>query len=117
MCSLSTMKPTAYASRLKLLSGLKLNVTDEAQDGRFSIKVKGDEIELRTSILPGNYAETLVLRILNPKSIGVPLEELGMEEKLRLRIEKEIANPNGMILTRAPPAAAKPPRSMRSCAR
>src|SRR6185437_14504027 len=38
-------------SRLKLLSGLKLNVTGEAQDGRFSIKVKGDEIELRTSVL------------------------------------------------------------------
>src|SRR3989344_3776380 len=89
-------------SRLKLLSGLKLNVTSEAQDGRFSIKIKGDEMELRTSVLPGNYAETLVLRILNPKSIGVPLEELGLEEKLRLRIEKEIAKPNGMILTTGP---------------
>jgi type IV pilus assembly protein PilB len=94
-------------SRLKLLSGLKLNVTDEAQDGRFSIKVKGDEIELRTSILPGNYAETLVLRILNPKSIGVPLEELGLEEKLRLRIEKEITKPNGMILTTGPTGSGK----------
>ncbi|MDO8548472.1 MAG: GspE/PulE family protein, partial [bacterium] len=94
-------------SRLKLLSGLKLNVTDEAQDGRFSIKVKGDEIELRTSILPGNYAETLVLRILNPKAIGVPLEELGLEEKLRLRIEKEITKPNGMILTTGPTGSGK----------
>src|SRR3989338_5667461 len=57
-------------SRLKLLSGLKLNIEGEAQDGRFSIKIKGDEIELRTSVLPGNYAETVVLRILNPKAIG-----------------------------------------------
>ena len=94
-------------SRLKLLSGLKLNVTSEAQDGRFSIKIKGDEMELRTSVLPGNYAETLVLRILNPKSIGVPLEELGLEEKLRLRIEKEIAKPNGMILTTGPTGSGK----------
>ena len=94
-------------SRMKLLSGLKLNVTDEAQDGRFSIKIKGDEIELRTSILPGNYAETLVLRILNPKAIGVPLEELGIEEKLRLRIEKEITKPNGMILTTGPTGSGK----------
>jgi type II secretory ATPase GspE/PulE/Tfp pilus assembly ATPase PilB-like protein len=104
-------------SRLKLLSGLKLNITDEAQDGRFSIKVKGDEIELRTSILPGNYAETLVLRILNPKSIGVPLEELGLEEDLRVRIEKEITKPNGMILNTGPPARAKPPPSMPFCAK
>jgi type IV pilus assembly protein PilB len=94
-------------SRLKLLSGLKLNVVDEAQDGRFSIKVKGEEIELRTSVLPGNYAETLVLRILNPKSIGVPLEELGLEEGLRLRIEKEIKKPNGMILTTGPTGSGK----------
>ncbi len=94
-------------SRLKLLSGLKLNVTDEAQDGRFSIKIKDDEIELRTSVLPGNYAETLVLRILNPKSIGVPLEELGLEEKLRTRIEKEIQRPNGMILTTGPTGSGK----------
>jgi type IV pilus assembly protein PilB len=94
-------------SRLKLLSGLKLNITDEAQDGRFSIKIKGEEIELRTSVLPGNYAETVVLRILNPKSIGVPLEELGIEESLRLRIEKEIARPNGMILTTGPTGSGK----------
>src|SRR3989338_9878444 len=78
-------------SRLKLLSGLKLNITDEAQDGRFSIKIKGDEIELRTSILPGNYAETLVLRLLNPKSIGVPLQDLGFGEKLLAQLYKEIA--------------------------
>lgn len=94
-------------SRLKLLSGLKLNVAGEAQDGRFSIKIKGTEIELRTSVIPGNYAETMVLRILNPESIGVALEELGFEEKLRLRIEKEITKPNGMILTTGPTGSGK----------
>jgi type II secretory ATPase GspE/PulE/Tfp pilus assembly ATPase PilB-like protein len=94
-------------SRLKLLSGLKLNVDADAQDGRFSIKIKGDEIELRTSILPGNYAETLVLRILNPKSIAVPLEDLGFEPKLLARIMHEIGKPNGMILTTGPTGSGK----------
>lgn len=94
-------------SRLKLLSGLKLNIAADAQDGRFSIKVKGTEIELRTSILPGNYAETVVLRILNPESIGVQLEELGLEENLRMRIEKEIQKPNGMILNTGPTGSGK----------
>ena len=94
-------------SRLKLLSGLKLNINNEAQDGRFSIKIKGAEIELRTSILPGNYSETLVLRILNPKSIAVPLEELGLEPDLRMRIEKEIDKPNGMILNTGPTGSGK----------
>ncbi|MDB5225630.1 MAG: pilB1 [Candidatus Adlerbacteria bacterium] len=94
-------------SRLKLLSGLKLNLEGQAQDGRFSIKIKGDEIELRTSLLPGNYADTVVLRILNPKAIGVQLEELGLEEKLRLKLEKEITKPNGMILTTGPTGSGK----------
>jgi len=94
-------------SRLKLLSGLKLNITDDAQDGRFSIKIKGEEIELRTSVLPGNYAETLVLRILNPKAIAVALEELGLEPTLRARIEKEILKPTGMILTTGPTGSGK----------
>lgn len=94
-------------SRLKLLSGLKLNIEGQAQDGRFSIKIRGDEIELRTSILPGNYADTLVLRILNPKAIGVQLEELGLEEKLRTRLEHEINKPNGMILTTGPTGSGK----------
>ncbi len=94
-------------SRLKLLSGLKLNVEGQAQDGRFSIKIRGDEIELRTSLLPGNYADTVVLRILNPKAIGVQLEELGLEDKLRQRLEKEITKPNGMILTTGPTGSGK----------
>ena len=94
-------------SRFKLLAGLKLNVTDQAQDGRFSIKLSDSEIEIRASILPGAYGETMVMRILNPKSIGVPLEALGMEEKFRSRIEKEIAKPNGMILTTGPTGSGK----------
>jgi len=105
-----TFDPETYklvVSRLKLLSGLKLNIDASAQDGRFSIKIKGAEIELRTSILPGNYAETIVLRVLNPESIGVPLEALGMEEGLRLRIEKEITKANGMILTTGPTGSGK----------
>ena len=105
-----TFDPETYhlmLSRLKLLSGLKLNIGNEAQDGRFSIKIKGEEMELRTSVLPGNYAETLVLRILNPQAIGVELEALGLNAKLRAKIEKEISKPNGMILTTGPTGSGK----------
>ena len=94
-------------SRLKLLSGLKLNVQQEAQDGRFSIKIENEEIEMRTSLLPGSYGETLVLRILNPKTIGVPLEELGFSSKLLGLIEREIAKPNGMLLNTGPTGSGK----------
>jgi type II secretory ATPase GspE/PulE/Tfp pilus assembly ATPase PilB-like protein len=85
-------------SRIKLLSRLKLNVKNEAQDGRFSIKIADSEIEIRTSLLPGAYNESIVLRILNPKSIQVPMEELGISPKLFKILDHEIHRPNGMIL-------------------
>lgn len=94
-------------SRIKLLSDLKLNIKENAQDGRFSIKRGKGEIEIRTSILPGNYGESIVLRILNPDTISVPIEELGIEPKLLARLEKEIARPNGMILTTGPTGSGK----------
>ncbi len=94
-------------SRVKLLSGLKLNIKSEAQDGRFSVKIGSDDIEIRTSILPGAYNESVVLRLLNPKSIQVPLEELGIPQKLLGIILREIAKPNGMVLTTGPTGSGK----------
>lgn len=94
-------------SRIKLLSGLKLNIKKDSQDGRFSIHIRDVDIEIRTSILPGAYNESIVLRILNPKSIGVPLEELGIPKKLLSIILKEIDKPNGMLLTTGPTGSGK----------
>jgi len=93
-------------SRLKLISNLKLNVSG-AQDGRFSIKVGTDEIEIRTSLLPGAYSESVVLRVLNPNAISVPLEELGINPKLLKAIFHEIAKPNGMMLITGPTGSGK----------
>lgn len=94
-------------SRVKLLSGLKLNIKGSAQDGRFTIKLSGKEIEIRTSILPGAYNESIVLRLLDPDSISVPLEELGINDKLFKVIEHEIKKPNGMILNTGPTGSGK----------
>ena len=94
-------------SRIKLISGLKLNIKDTAQDGRFSVTVENTAIEVRTSMLPGNYGESVVMRILNPKEISVPLESLGIEPFLFSIIEKEIQKPNGMILVTGPTGSGK----------
>ncbi|GMQ95526.1 MAG: type IV-A pilus assembly ATPase PilB [Patescibacteria group bacterium] len=94
-------------SRIKLLSGLKLNITADTQDGRFSIKIKDADIEIRTSVLPGPYGETVVLRILNPEAISVSLGELGIEARLLSIIMKELKKPNGMILTTGPTGSGK----------
>jgi type II secretory ATPase GspE/PulE/Tfp pilus assembly ATPase PilB-like protein len=95
------------SSRLKLLSGLKLNIKNAAQDGRFSIQVGGKEIEIRTSVLPGAYAETIVMRILDPSTIALPFEALGFDKYIMELFEREIAKPNGMILNTGPTGSGK----------
>ena len=95
------------SSRLKLLSGLKLNIKSAAQDGRFSIVVNEKEIEIRTSILPGAYAETIVMRILDPSTIALPMEALGFDKYLMDIFDHEIQKPNGMILNTGPTGSGK----------
>ncbi len=93
-------------SRIKLLSKLKLNVSDRPQDGRFSINLGKEEIEIRTSILPAEYGESIVLRILNPKSL-ISLEDLGLRKDLEILFKKEISKPNGMIIVTGPTGSGK----------
>lgn len=92
--------------RIKLISNLKLNMYG-AQDGRFSIKINDSEIQIRTSLLPGAYSESIVLRLLNPKSIAVPLEDLGIHPRLLKVILHEMTKPNGMILNTGPTGSGK----------
>ncbi|MFC1730954.1 GspE/PulE family protein [candidate division KSB1 bacterium] len=94
-------------SRIKLLSGLKLNIHNRAQDGRFSVAISGADTEMRTSVLPGAYGESIVMRILDPNAIAVPLEELGIPANLREILEYEITKPNGMILNTGPTGSGK----------
>ncbi len=106
----TTFDAPTYAlisSRLKLLSGLKLNVKNAAQDGRFSIVVGGKEIEIRASVLPGAYAETIVMRVLDPTTIALPMEALGFDKYLMDIFNHEIAKPNGMILNTGPTGSGK----------
>lgn len=93
-------------SRIKLLSGIKLT-SKTAQDGRFSIKEGEEEISIRTSLIPGAYGESIVLRILDPKSIKEDLGNIGIEPFLFSAIQKEIAKPNGLILVTGPTGSGK----------
>ncbi|MES2216097.1 MAG: GspE/PulE family protein [Patescibacteria group bacterium] len=94
-------------SRIKLIAGMKLNVKKDSQDGRFSIRLPIGDIEVRVSILPGAYNESIVMRLLNPKSINVPLEDMGIHPKLLTLLNKEIERPDGMILTTGPTGSGK----------
>ncbi len=93
-------------SRIKLLSGMKLT-SKIAQDGRFSIVEETEEISVRSSMIPGAYGESIVMRILDPKSIRMKLEDLGVEPYLFSTVEQEILKPNGLILVTGPTGSGK----------
>ena len=94
-------------SRVKLLSGLKLNVTKNSQDGRFSIRLHDRNIEIRASVIPEEHGESIVLRLLDPTSLGLAFEDLGIDPALFEVIRREISRPNGLILTTGPTGSGK----------
>jgi type IV pilus assembly protein PilB len=105
-----TLQDTTYRyllSRIKLISGIKLNVRDKPQDGRFSVTIKNRTTEVRTSVIPDAEGESIVLRVLNPEKGELGLDTLGMPEALIERIRSEIKRPNGMIITTGPTGSGK----------
>ena len=104
---LSSKTYSIVISRLKLISGMVLNVRDKAQDGRFTIKLEKIEIEVRVSVIPGPDGENVVMRILNPKNINLSIKDLGFRDDAYQFIIKEIKKPNGMIITTGPTGSGK----------
>ena len=99
-------------SRIKVLSSLKLNVHNRPQDGRFSFESASGpeesvEIENRVSIIPAEYGENIVIRILDPKTISLDLENLGIQDYDFKLIQSELKKPNGMIITTGPTGSGK----------
>lgn len=108
--SYTDFTPKTYGAiimRVKLLSNLKLNIKDEAQDGRFTIDLADGNVEIRTSIIPSEYGETAVLRLLDPSALKVRLEDLGLRSDDLDIIKKTIAQPNGLILNTGPTGSGK----------
>ncbi|KXB08224.1 hypothetical protein AKJ56_01650 [candidate division MSBL1 archaeon SCGC-AAA382N08] len=97
----------SLVTRIKLLSNLKLNVHDTPQDGRFTINLPERDIEIRTSVIPSEYGETIVLRLLDPKALKINLEELGWRKDDLEIIKKEVDRPNGLILNTGPTGSGK----------
>ena len=94
-------------NRVKVLSKMKLNIHDAPQDGRFTIKQKNVDIEVRVSVLPSEFGETIVMRLLDPRTIKSTLEELGMHKDLMELVKKELTKKTGAIMTSGPTGAGK----------
>lgn len=94
-------------SRMKLLAGVKINVTDKPQDGRLSIYMKDDRVDIRASFLPTNFGESVVMRLLRSSAIGLEFNDLGLRGRAFEQLKREVERPNGMIITTGPTGSGK----------
>ncbi|QQS22927.1 Flp pilus assembly complex ATPase component TadA [bacterium] len=94
-------------SRIKLMAKLKLNVENEAQDGRITIMNGKEEMDVRVSSLPSTFGEALVMRLLGVGAVDLEIEQLGLRGKSLEVIETQLNKPNGMIITTGPTGSGK----------
>jgi type II secretory ATPase GspE/PulE/Tfp pilus assembly ATPase PilB-like protein len=94
-------------ARIKLVSGLKINITDRPQDGRFTIFLKSGDTDVRVSTIPTTWGESVVMRILKPSAIAVEFASLGFRPPVEAKLQKEINKPHGMIITTGPTGSGK----------
>jgi type IV pilus assembly protein PilB len=97
----------SLVSRIKILSGMKIDEKRIPQDGRFNFKAGENEVDLRVSTLPTSWGEKVVMRLLK-KSGGVPeLTELGLRGRGLKNLEDAILRPHGIILICGPTGSGK----------
>lgn len=94
-------------SRLKILSNMDIASSRIPQDGRFTVILNNKEINIRTSTIPTIYGENIVLRLLDMSTGIFSLEQLGMSEEDREKIESAVVKPYGMILSTGPTGSGK----------
>jgi MSHA biogenesis protein MshE len=97
----------ALALRLKLMSGLDISEKRLPQDGRFAIKVKQQQLDVRLSTMPTQYGESVVMRLLNQSGGTLKLDHIGMPPAMLKRFRAIIQRPNGLVLVTGPTGSGK----------
>ncbi|PIR89446.1 MAG: type II secretion system protein GspE [Candidatus Harrisonbacteria bacterium CG10_big_fil_rev_8_21_14_0_10_40_38] len=95
-------------TRIKIISGMRTDEHQAAQDGRFKLQVKeGEFVDVRVSVAPTYYGENCVMRLLSGKSQGFTLDRLGFSPSNLEKIKKAMKKPYGMILATGPTGSGK----------
>lgn len=97
----------ALAQRLKLMAGLDISEKRLPQDGRFSVRLKENTIDVRLSTLPTTYGESAVMRLLNQGAAMKRLGDIGMPVEMLKRFREVLARTSGMVLVTGPTGSGK----------
>jgi type IV pilus assembly protein PilB len=100
----------AIASRIKVMSNLDIAERRLPQDGRIELNVGGNPVDMRVSVLPTMFGESVVIRVLDRTTVSLDLSKVGLEPAMLAEFRHLIHKPNGIVLCTGP---ARPPRSTR----
>ena len=97
----------AIISRIKLMARLNIAERRLPQDGRIQLRAQGKEIDMRVSTVPTMYGESIVMRLLDKKSIKLDLATLGFSNYNFEKIQQQLKQPHGVLLVTGPTGSGK----------
>ncbi|MCE2806344.1 MAG: Flp pilus assembly complex ATPase component TadA [Gemmataceae bacterium] len=98
---------TAISSRIKVMSNLDITERRLPQDGRIELNVGGNQVDMRVSVLPTLFGESIVIRILDRTAVKLELDKIGMAPEILEPFKEVIEKPNGIILVTGPTGSGK----------
>ncbi|MCK5226007.1 MAG: type II secretion system ATPase GspE [Planctomycetes bacterium] len=97
----------ALSSRIKVMANLDIAERRLPQDGRISLTVQGNSIDLRVSVLPTMFGESIVLRVLDRTQVDLDLEKIGFRQEDLALVHRLIRKPNGIVAVTGPTGSGK----------
>jgi type IV pilus assembly protein PilB len=97
----------AISSRIKVMSNLDITERRLPQDGRIELNVGGNAVDIRVSVLPTMFGESIVLRVLDRTVVSLDLNKVGMQPEVLEQFRTLIHKPNGIVLVTGPTGAGK----------
>jgi type IV pilus assembly protein PilB len=97
----------AITTRIKVMAELDIAERRLPQDGRIELNVGGNPVDLRVSVLPTMFGESVVMRVLDRTVVQLDLQKIGMDATILRRFRKIIRNPNGIVLVTGPTGSGK----------
>ena len=94
-------------SRVKIMAGLNIAEKRLPQDGRIRLKVAGRDVDIRVSVLPTQYGERVVLRLLERSNVQFDLASIGFDQRLLVPWDGLINKKHGIVLVTGPTGSGK----------
>jgi type IV pilus assembly protein PilB len=98
---------TAISSRIKVMSNLDIAERRLPQDGRIELNIGGNTVDMRVSVLPTMFGESIVIRVLDKGRVGLDLDKIGMPQDILADFRNVMTKPNGITLVTGPTGAGK----------